>query len=80
MLECAQDDVESMPLTFGSIIFLGESESTEQYIYSDGIIDKSMQIRNFMLPHNQKNFKKCLFMVFPPFINTYKKETMELRV
>jgi len=51
---------------------------TNNYIFSDGIIDKTLEIKDFNFKENKKQFEKCLFQIYPPFINTYKKETFDL--
>lgn len=67
---------QSKALTFGSIIYLSESEEPTNYIYSDGIIDRNISIKDFK-NKNKKYFQKCLFQIYPPFVNTYKKDAVK---
>ena len=38
------------------MIYISESDSMTSYIYSDGIIDKTLEIKNFSLNENKKSF------------------------
>ena len=67
---------ESVSLKYGAIISLKHLYNG-QYIYVEGFINTLPHLLDCEKMEETKNFNKCLFQIFPSFINTFKTESTE---
>lgn len=67
------------PLTFGSIISLSSIDSSDSFIHVDGFIKDKVLVKRFDTTDSKLMYSKCLFQIYPTFINTYKKEALALQ-
>lgn len=74
-----QPNEKFMPLTFGSIISFSPTDSQDTFIHVDGFVKDKVLIKRFDHFDSKLNYSKCLFQIYPAFINTYKKEAQMLR-
>lgn len=68
-----------MPLTFGATISLSPPDSPDSFIYVDGFVKDKIMIKNLDHVDSKAIYSKSLFQIYPSFINTYKKEALNLR-
>ena len=52
---------EIQTLVFGSLISLSHSLQPNHFIFTDGLIQTSVQLKEFMHSGTQEVFRRCLF-------------------
>src|SRR5689334_42110 len=72
------DHHKHLPLTFGAIVSFSSLDSPDSFIHVDGFVKDKVLLKSFDTADPKILYSKCLFQIYPTFINTYKKDSLKL--
>jgi len=78
----AEQDKSSgtIPISYGDVVSINLSSDENRIIFSDGIIKTQVCLEDFSNYISKESLTfRCLFKIYPSFINTYKKEALALK-
>jgi len=74
-----QEQQKNIPLTFGAIVSFSSIDSLDSFIHVDGFVKDKVLLKSFDTADPKLMYSKCLFQIYPTFINTYKKDALNMK-
>jgi len=70
----------TIPISYGDVVSINLSTDENRIIFSDGIIRTQVYLEDLSQYISKESLSyRCLFKIYPSFINTYKKEALALK-